>query len=244
MATIRQIHHPANVLQVSPVTSEEEESDKETSSRPICAVNQVAVGPFLDVDTKVKSLWYFGPFAKHVAYIWAASRSSPWFMEWKGLYQNPCKGCRRCQVQEKEGGSHEEGSGTSRWWHAFVRPTRDRLKSSQKTVEQDIINPDCGIWHDISLQSVFLEVRASDPAMEMCYIPAQISRWSFIHLGVYPDDRRDVCHCIPVSEVQLKPLSESEGRSFFIDNEVFDVRPIHVKFLQGKVNLYSGHPCN
>ncbi|CAG0889483.1 unnamed protein product, partial [Darwinula stevensoni] len=192
METIRQIHHPANVLQVSPIASEEKEGDKETSSRPICAMNQVAVGPFLDVDAKIKSLWYFGPFAKHVAYVWATLKSSPWFMEWKGLYQNPCKGCRRCQDQEKKGGSHEEGSGTSRWWHAFVRPTRDHLKSTQKAVEQDIINPDCGTWHDISLQSVFLEVRPSDPAMEMCYIPAQISRWSFIHLGMDPDDRRDV----------------------------------------------------
>ncbi|KAL0267064.1 UNVERIFIED_CONTAM: hypothetical protein PYX00_009432 [Menopon gallinae] len=217
----------ADVIKIEPI-------DAEGTSKPIYSLAQVEWGAFRDAQSKRDNYWVFGGLRDYVSYLFTNAQDDTW----KAIYYEPCKGCSKCRVKNKE---------NWKWWSFFIPRTRTPEKDYS-----NIINENCGEPREKEFSSVEFAIQTSilskendealdAPHLRMTIGADNLGKFAFVREGwsrLWGIDSKPV-ETVNMRQIQLMkygPKKEDDWLS--IDNEDFEVRPIKISILPETINLF------
>lgn len=224
MAVVKGITKPVDVLHI-----------KGSEGKNVFALSGLEWGILTDVKKRKKKNWYMSILKHRYAYIRETLRPWPPLMEGQLSYTSPCEGCSKCYVAPPE--------PQWKWWHLFLPPQRHVPLKDYSQIE----NVECGVVHEEKVSTIQLDIKPSKDdkvnAVMLEQAPSDISRVEFIKAGWQrekePSSNNLTETIINAQNLVFTPVGKDEKpTSYTIDNEDFEIMPIEVNLLKGKVNMF------
>jgi acylglycerol kinase len=244
MAIIKEMTKPIDVIKIEVLETQDEHPGK-----PVYCLGGIQWGAYRDANAKKDKYWYWGMLRSYVTYIFMGLKSEESGVSWqcKGhlSYIVPCKGCSRCvQAVESDKSRH-------RWWHVFL--SRQRMEPGAEDYSK-VINEQCGtklekeiLTVDLSLTTANISpncIRDGDPHIEVAIGPSSVSFIDFVTEGwkrVNGEAPRTET-VLKARELEIRPVlknnTENTQHWLSIDNEDYEVKPVHATLLPKKVHMF------
>ncbi|XP_014471802.1 PREDICTED: acylglycerol kinase, mitochondrial [Dinoponera quadriceps] len=220
------------------------EDDSEKPIKPIYAVGGIKWGAWSDTHARIDKYWYWSYLRKYAAYVFNGYKSD---LNWKCnmtlKYTNPCKGCSHCY--SKEIFSDQSANSNRRWWHAFLPKTRQFISDNHIDYSK-VINEDCAIFHELSISTTELHIKTENvnsrsvPSLEVSLGPDNVGYISFVKEG-WKQEKYDEPPVNPVLDakyIELYPKQKDKNRTFYIDHEEYDLKPIQIRLLPQSITMF------
>lgn len=247
MAVIQEITKPVDVVKIQVLETDDE---SEVVAKPVYCLGGIEWGAFRDAEAKKDKYWYWGTLRSYAAMLFMGMKGKEQGMTWQCegqmTYILPCAGCSKCyQVPEPS-------NKTSRWWHVFLpRQIATPVKDYSK-----VINDECGAKFEEAISTVNLRVTTAntcpdciqdgDPHINVAVGPPSIGYFDFVsegwrRLSGKPPKAENT---FSVRELELIPVSKEKNSEknieqwISIDNEEYEVKPIHVTLLPNKIYVF------
>ncbi|XP_014207286.1 acylglycerol kinase, mitochondrial [Copidosoma floridanum] len=208
--------------------------ESELSTEPIYAVGTVEWGAWKDAYARMDKYWYWGSLRRYATYIFNGYKKDiNWSCSGIIRYLNPCYGCSRCYVDNKEIISLKK-----RWWNMFVPKVNTYLADQKDVKYSNVINENCGIIHEATISTVELNISTRNinlskdiltPAAKIEFGPENIDYFHFVKEGWQRVEgkKKLISNALEAKEIEIYPTKLDDSavneRSFYIDNEEFEL---------------------
>jgi len=220
------------------------------SEQSVYALASIEWGRYRDVNTNISKYWYWGPLKAKMAYLFASIKKQTPPMDADLFYTLPCNGCSKCYLSNDK---QTKPSTSSRWWHTFI-PRKTRYSGTPIKDYSGIINENCGVWKPVELSTIDISIETCNmlplckkdriPSLCIKIGPESVRRTDFLLEGwkrmseeIRGEEGWD--KIIEAKDIKLEPkIAENLESWFCIDNESHEVKPIEVRLLPNKVQVF------
>ncbi|XP_067010132.2 acylglycerol kinase, mitochondrial [Anabrus simplex] len=255
MAVVKELTKPLDVMKIEVLETEDDKPGK-----PVFSLGSIEWGAYRDAHARRDKYWYWDGLRSYVSYIFTGLKGEDSGICWQCkadlAYSMPCAGCSKCYNALQERVPKE--SKTTRWWQAFIRRPQQidaRDLNIMKVDYTKVVNDSCGDIHEEEISCVDLSLNTANvqpncrkegvPHIEICMGPPTVGYFEFVSEGWKREKRKEptVVKKIQAQELKLVPKmgeKKPEGgeRWISIDSEDYEVKPIHVKLLPRKVDVF------
>ncbi|XP_069704087.1 acylglycerol kinase, mitochondrial [Periplaneta americana] len=248
MAIIKEVTKPIDVIKIEVL-----ETETDIPGKPVYCLGGIQWGAYRDAHAKRDKYWYWGVLRSYVSYIFMGMKGEKAGMSWQCEghlnYVLPCKGCSKCKIEEKSENS------SYRWWHVFIPKHTSASGNAADKDYSNVINEQCGTNLQKEISTVDLNVttantspkciRDGDPHIQVALGPPSVGYTEFVSEGWRRENGEMPCYenILEVRELELRPVlketkSEDQQQWISIDNEDYEVKPIHATLLPKKVHVF------
>ncbi|XP_063240936.1 acylglycerol kinase, mitochondrial [Bacillus rossius redtenbacheri] len=252
MAVVREVTRPLDVVRVQALETEDGPPGK-----PVYCLGGVRWGAYRDAHARRDKYWYWDGLRAHVAYVFCGLKSGlSWHCEAGATYARPCAGCSKCRGVGGDEAGGRVLEGRSRLWHAFLPWRSGTVNTRDELVDYSKVqNSECGMLHKKDISTVEFSLTTENvrpnchrdgiPHMEMCLGPPTVSYTGFVSEGWRRVNGQEpqVAEKLQIREIVLRPVipqdsSKDKERWISIDNEDYELKPIHVTLLPKKIHVF------
>ncbi|XP_049834639.1 acylglycerol kinase, mitochondrial [Schistocerca gregaria] len=255
MAVIREARKPVDVMKIEVLGEDENKPVK-----PVYGLGSIQWGAYRDAHAKRDKYWYWGSLRSYVTYVFTGLKSEKSGISWQCDaeldYIYPCGGCSKC-FNPNVVRNRATASQPRRWWQSFLpRQTAVSGTEFKKKIDySQVVNEECGNAHNLQISTVDLSVTTSnvypnceqegEPHMKVKVGPPNVGYFSFLTEGWSSEQGNDrtIQNELSVREININPLKvvdmpEGKDQMLSIDNEDYEVRPVHVTLLPKIVSVF------
>ncbi|KAF4522214.1 hypothetical protein B566_EDAN007365 [Ephemera danica] len=253
MSLIRGSSRLFDAMKIEPI-----QSDPEVTAKPVYALAEVQWGAYRDTHTLRDKYWIWGPLRAYVGalFCWPKQELS-WDCQAELAYIATCEGCKSCQGKHSKAPqtqiqTHSQG----RWWQSFLPRSNYSSTNSNIVDYSKVLNPDCGMQHTLSISTTDFSIATANArpfANDTCKPQLQTLQTPELKISIVrelwfqPIDKNKEF----ITEPKEKPIeaeqtedkkSSDEAKEaekwFSIDQENFELRPMHITLLPKSVRLF------
>nr|CAD7425521.1 unnamed protein product [Timema monikensis] len=238
MAIIREFAKPIDVVKIEAL-----ETETDLPGKPIYCLAGIEWGAYRDTNARKDKYWYFDGLRWYAAYLFNGLKSDiSWRCEADLNFSLPCAGCSSCHTAVKQDVLSDKQKVGARWWQSYLPRLGQSPATNKYHVEQidysQIHNKACGIQHRKEVSTIeFSLTTANVGPKEISYMDFVAEGWKRIR-GQEPF----VEEKLKTREFELQPAlpnnSKEQEKWISIDNEDYELKPIHVTLLPKKIHVF------